>query len=334
MVTIKDVAKRAGVSIATVSRIINGADNVGEQYRTAVRQAIEELDYQPNAAAQSMKKRTFRTIGMVMSDFSVPFFEKILKQIERAYRNNGNLVLFVNTYEDPEIEKKGIQFMVEKQADVLVIASTGKNEDYLARLQERGMSIIFIDRRSRDHPFPSIYVDKRTAMYQVLEYLTQMGHEEIAFITGPRHLSTNYDRYSGASDFFYEKLLDPGKMRYFFGEFSEEYGYSVMEELIKRENLPTAVLVGSAILASGVILCCKDRGIRIPEDISLVSFGDLACGKLIEPRLTYVYDGHKEIGKSLIDMIQTSFYQPLERKNIVLQPELVIQQSVGKVERI
>lgn len=333
MVTIKDVAKRAGVSIATVSRIINGADNVGEQYRIAVRRAIEELDYQPNAAAQSMKKRTFRTIGMIMSDFSVPFFEKILKQIERAYRSNGNLVLFVNTYEDPEIEKKGIQFMVEKQADVLVIASTGKNEDYLARLQERGMAIVFIDRRSRDHPFPSVYVDKRTAMYQVLEYLTQMGHEEIAFITGPRHLSTNYDRYSGASDFFYEKMLDPGKMRYFFGAFSEEYGYSVMEELIKKGNLPTAVLVGSAVLASGVILCCKDHGLQIPQDISLVSFGDLACGKLIEPRLTYVYDGYREIGKCLVDMIQTAFYQPLERQNIVLQPELVVQQSVGRVER-
>ena len=93
VVTIKDVAKRAGVSIATVSRIINGADNVGEQYRIAVRKAIEELEYQPNVVAQSMKKRAFRTIGVIMSDFSVPFFEKILKKIEKAYRKKGNLVL-------------------------------------------------------------------------------------------------------------------------------------------------------------------------------------------------------------------------------------------------
>lgn len=332
MVTIKDVAKRAGVSIATVSRIINGADNVGERYRIAVQRAIDELEYQPNAVAQSMKKRTFRTIGVIMSDFSVPFFEKILKKIERAYRSNGNLVLFVNTYEDPEVEKKGIQFMVEKQADVLIIASTGANEDYLARLQDKGLSVIFIDRRSRAHQFPSIYVDKRVGMYHVLEYLTQMGHREIAFISGPRHLSTNYDRYSGASDFFYEKLLDPGKMRYFFGAFSEEYGYSVTEELIKNKSLPTAILVGSAILASGVIMCCKDYDLKIPQDVSLVSFGDLAFGKLVEPRLTYVYDGHTEIGDCLVDMIQMSFDQKLERKNIVLQPQLIVNKSVRKLD--
>ncbi len=328
VVTIKDVAKRAGVSIATVSRIINGADNVGEQYRIAVRKAIEELEYQPNVVAQSMKKRAFRTIGVIMSDFSVPFFEKILKKIEKAYRKKGNLVLFVNTYDDPEIEKNGIQFMVEKQADILIISSTGVNEDYLFRLQDSGIDIILIDRRSKNHLFPSVYVDKRAGMYQVLEYHTKMGHKEIVVISGSRQLTTNYDRYSGASDFFYENSLDPNMVRYFFGSYSEEYGYSVMEELIQNEKLPSVIFVGSIVLAVGVILCCKEHHIRIPEELSLMSSGDFALGRLIEPRLTYVYDGAEEIGQYLVEMIQASFEKRLEKRSTVLRPQLILNQSV------
>ncbi len=328
MVTIKDVARRAGVSIATVSRIINGADNVGERYRIAVQEAIKELDYQPDAVAQSMKKKTFRTIGVVMSDFSVPFFGQILKQIEKAYRSNGDLVLFVNTYEDPEIEKKGIQFMVEKRADVLIISSTGMNEDYLFRLQEKGMSIILLDRRSRKYLFPSIFVDKKTAMYKVLEYLWDMGHREIVSISGPRQLSTNYDRYSGISDFCYDKSLSPDIISCYFGSYSEEYGYKVVENLIREEKTVTAVVVGSVAQAAGVVLYCKEKNIKIPEELSLVSFGEFSLSKLIEPRLTHISDEQEEIGQGLIEMIHAAFEKSLEKKSIVVQPKLIIHESV------
>ena len=331
MVTIKDVAKRARVSIATVSRIINGADNVGESYRTAVQKAIKELDYQPDAVAQSMKKKTFRTIGLVMSDFSVPFFGQILKQIEKAYRSNGELVLFVNTYEDPAIEKKGIQFMVEKRADVLIISSTGMNEDYLSRLQEKGMSIILLDRRSRKYQFPSIYVDKKTGMYQALEYLREMGHREIAFISGPRQLSTNYDRYSGISDFCYDNSLPSDAVSCYFGTYSEEYGYKVTEGLLKEQKPVTAIVVGSVTQAAGVVLCCKEQNIRIPEDISLVSFGEFSLSRLIEPRLTHISDGQEEIGRFLIGMIQDAFEKKLDRSSMVIEPRLILHQSVRDI---
>ena len=333
MVTIKDVAKKAGVSIATVSRVINDTGTVSPEYVKAVQKAVEELDYQPNSVAQAMKKRTFCTIGVIMSDFSVPFFEKIIKNIEREYRGNGNLVLFVNTYDDPEIELQGIRFLVEKQADVLLISSTGENEDYLSRLQERGMSIILIDRRARKHSFPAIYVDKRVGMYQVMEYLTEMHHERVALISGPRQLTTNYDRYEGASRFYYEHALNQNNMQYFFGSFSEQYGCTVMEQLLHSGNSPTAVVVGSAVIAAGVISCCRENKVCMPDDISLISFGDLASGKLIEPRLTYVDDGHKEIGQRLVGMVDAALNHRLPHEEIVLQPKLVINDSVKELDR-
>ena len=332
MVTIKDVARKAGVSIATVSRVMNGVSNVGAENRESVLRAIEELEYQPNAVAQAMKKKTFCTIGVIMPDFSTPFFEKIIMKIEAAYRGNGNLVLFVNTYDDPKIERKGIEFMVERQTDVLLISSTGENEDYLARLMDKDMPIVFLDRRSKTHKFPSIYIDKRAGMYQAMEYLAQMNHERVALISGPRQLATNYDRYEGASRFLYDNEKSPNNIQYYFDSFTEEYGYSTTEKLLKSENRPSAIVVGSAVLATGVITCCRDNGVRLPEDISLISFGDLAQGKLIDPRLTYIDDGHKEIAERLLCMIEQALNKELTCEEVVLQPKLIINNSVQKLK--
>ena len=119
----------------------------------------------------------------------------------------------------------------------------------------------------------------------------------------------------------------------YFGTFSEEYGYSVTKELLTGEQArPTAVIVGSAVLASGVILCCKDLGIQIPQQLSLVSFGDFSSGKLIEPRLTHVYDGHEEIGQHLVTMIQEALDHTLQKEALVLQPEFIIHDSVQRIE--
>lgn len=333
MATIKDVAKRAGVSIATVSRVINDASNVSPEIREKVSRVIEEMDYQPNSVAQAMKKKSFCTIGVIMPDFSTPFFERILKKIEEAYRGNGNLVLFVNTYDNPEIERKGIEYMVEKQTDVLLISSTGENEDYLARLQSKGLSIILLDRRARKHKFPSIYVDKHTGMYKVMEYLTAMNHEKIALISGPRQLTTNYDRYEGIAHFLYDTEKRADNIQYFFGSFTEQYGYETADMLLKSENRPTAIVVGSAVLATGVFDCCRSNGIRLPDDLSLISFGDFASGKLIEPRLTFVDDGDKEIAEKLLDMIAAALGSKLLCEEIILQPKLVINDSVRALER-
>ena len=328
MITIKDVAKRAGVSIATVSRVLNNTDTVGEPYRAAVQAAIEELHFQPNMAARSLKKRPYHTIGVIMPDFSTPFYEQIIKRIERDFRHTGDLVLFVNTYDDPATERQGIEFMLERQADVLLVSSTGENEAMLQRVREAGVGVIFVDRRPSDGCFPAVYMDKRRGMRQSLAYLEESGHKRIAVVTGPRQLASNYDRYLGTMDHLYEQGREPGEIPFYYGSFSKEYGYEMAAELLTSDLPPTAIVAGSAVITAGILLYCREHGVAVPEQLSLISFGDFSAGDLIEPRLTYISDEHEVIGERLSARIKDYFDGRSSDTVDEVTPTLVVHRSV------
>lgn len=333
-VTIKDVAKKAKVSIATVSRVINGADTVNENLRAKVLRAIDELEFVPNSAARSMKIRKNHTVGIIVSDISLPFYANITKQIELECRTKGDIVLFVNTNDDPAAERLGIEFMIQKQADVIVILSTGANEDYMSRLHQRGTSIIFIDRRSKNGDFPSVYVDKRAGMYDAVRFLSEQGHRKIAFISGPEHIITNVDRLRGIQDYFRDAGLKDSDTRCFYGEFTAEYGISVIKSLFGPGSAwqPTAVIAGNAMIASGIFLYCKEHDIAIPDRLSLISFEDFALSQLIEPRLSYVQGEYEEVGNKLIKMINAAMDGILSVSDCVIQPRLMIYDSVKALD--
>ena len=318
--------------MATVSRVLNHAETVGESYRSAVQAAIKELNFQPNIAARSLKKRPYRTIGVIMPDFSTPFYEKIIKRIETEFRAGGDLVLFVNAYDDPRIEKKGIAFMMEHQADVILISSTGQNEKELADVQASGVGVIFVDRRPGEPSFPAVYMDKKSGMAQALSYLEECGHKRISVVTGSRLLASNYDRYAGAMDYLYLQGRSPADIPFYYGSFSEEFGYETAEKLLRNENAPTAILAGSAVIAAGIMRYCRENGIRVPEDVSLISFGDFSFGQLIEPRLTYITDENEAIGGLLAERIHHYFDGTLTNTVDLVQPRLVIHGSVCQRE--
>ena len=261
--------------------------------------------------------------------------EKIIKKIEDVFCKKGHLLLFVNSYDNPEIEKAGIYFMLEKQADVLLIGSTGENEDYLKRFQQKGLQIIFLDRRAKHHKFPMVYVNKREGMYRAIDYLAKKGHQKIALISGHRQVSSNYDRYMGITDYLYKhELTWRGSISYYFSAFSEQYGYSMMKELVCNRNYPTAIVTGGSIIATGVFLYCRENNLRIPEDISLISFGDFSGGKLIYPRLTYINDEHEKLGNHLIKLIQLAFNKELNDDiEIIIPSQLCVNDSVIQISK-
>jgi len=334
MVTIKEVARRAGVSIATVSRVINNVDNVGEKYKEAVLKAIDEMNYHPNIAARSLRNRYYKVIGVIIPDFSIPFFEKIIKNIESNFYKEGHIVLFVNTYNNPKIEKESFCFMLEKQADIILICSTGGNEDYLKRYNKRDdLQIILLDRRIKCHKYPIVCLNKRKGMYLAVDYLAKKGHKKIALISGPRRISTNYDRYMGIKDYLYDhEQTWNGHILYYFGQFSEQYGYSTMKKILHNKNHSTAIITGGSMIAKGVFLYCRENNLRIPEDISLISFGDFSSGELICPRITYIGDEYKKIGSSLIKLIRLAFTRRLNNIEIVIQPQLYLHDSVMEIK--
>lgn len=327
MATIKDVAKRAGVSISTVSRVVNGAPNVDKALADAVNMAIKELDYQPNFAARTMKKHNTETIGFVMPDFSTPFFEGVIKMIEKEFRGRL-LVLFVNTYDDPETEKMGIMHMVARQVDVLVISSTGHNEEFLYQLYQKGQHIIFVDRHPIYRKMPSVLVDKRDGIVKALNYFKSIGHRRISIVTGPKEFASNIDRTKGLGEFLEENPDFQNSVEIHFGNFTEDYGFIMAEKLLSLPEPPTAIITGSIVIASGILLYCKRKNIAIPGDVSIISTGDFSQGELISPRLSYIVDEHERIARIVTMMIKDIFNNRLENDSILLPSRLCISESV------
>lgn len=302
-VTISDVAKRAGVSTATVSRVINGATNVDGVLRGTVLRTMEEMGYVPNSIAQSLRHNRSRTIGITTSDLSIAFFPNVLKAVENAFLPLDYATLSSSTYDDPKNEKKILEHMLARRVDALVVNSTGQNEDLLRAAADAGTPVILYDRRSREHPFPSVYVNKQRSMELALDHLLGLGHRRVLLATGPRMLATNYDRFMGMQKYAFDHDLDPALFTARFGDFSVPFGMAVMAEIAHMPQRPTAVVTGSVAITAGIMMYCRDHGLSIPGDVALVSSGTFSYPSVVEPRLTYLDDCAQQIAEGLTRLL-------------------------------
>ncbi|QTL99558.1 LacI family DNA-binding transcriptional regulator [Iocasia frigidifontis] len=327
--TIKDVAKEAGVSIATVSRVINKADNVNPALRKKVLKVIEKLDYKPNRIAQGLKSNTTNTIGIIISDISNPFFMRIIKEIENIVHQEGYTLILGSTDDSPQKELEYIKLLYEKRIDALVISSTGENEDYLNELQAAGMPIVFIDRRPVKNKFDSVYVDKVTATYQMVKYLLDQNHRSIALTTGPRDIITNYDRYVGYTKACYEFKLEINNDYLKFGHFTVDFGKKSLKELLNLKKRPTAIISGSSLITKGILIQANKDNLEIPKDFSLVSFGNISMNELICPKMTYLEQMIHEIGKNSAEILLNKLLGSKKgKKEIKLEAKIAIGDSV------
>lgn len=301
-ITIKDVAEKAGVSTATVSRVINKADNVNSKLRQKVIDVIEELDYKPNQLARSLKSSVTNTIAFISSDISNPFFIKIAKKVEEDIRNHNYTIVIGSTEDDPEAELKYLKLLYEKRVDGIVISSTGENEDYLKKLS-RKMPVICIDRRPETHKLNSVYVDKEKATYEAVNYLAKKNHKKIALVTGSKDIITNYDRYLGYIKGIYENNIELNSDYLNFGKFSFNFGKEALIDLLNLEDQPTAVIAGNSFIAAGILLKAKELKLSIPNDLSLLSFGNISNSQLISPQLTFIDEKVDKIGEKASELL-------------------------------
>lgn len=295
--TIKDVAKKADVSIATVSRVINNAENVNPEMRQKVLDVISELNYKPNRIARGLKNKTTNTIGVIVSNIANPFFMNIAKEIENIIQDHKYSLIMGSSEDNHKKESDYIKLFHEKQVDGLVISSTGKNEDYLFQLYETGLPIIFIDRRPTKKSFDSVYVDKIQSTNNMVKYLIDKGHEKIALITGSKQIITNFDRYVGYTKAFFDLDMEIKHKYLFFEEFTLEFGKRSLEALFDLPEPPTALISGSSLITEGILIKAQEKGLKIPEDFSIITFGNIDMSELITPKMTYANQMSKEIGK-------------------------------------
>lgn len=331
-VTIKDVAKLAGVSIATVSRVMNHVDNVNPTVRDGVLIAMKELNFKPNRMAQSLKKNTTNTIGIIITDLKNPFFMEITSEIEKVVAQAGYSILITAVGDSAKKEYESLTMMVEKRVDGIIVASSGNNEDYLSELRDNGIPVVVIDRKSFSYRFNAVYIDKMKVMLMMNQYLFSKGHRRIVLATGAKKLSTNFDRYLGYVRSYYDAGFAVDESLIYYGNFSEEFGREVLIKALSESLRPTVIVSGSALITEGILKQAVSQNICIPEDISLVSFGNIQLSELIQPKLTYTESKQDEIGhqaaKILLAKMQDHDMKIIEN---VLSTRIIEGQSVKTI---
>jgi len=309
MATIKDVAKKAGVSVATVSYVINGTRNVAPETAARVRAAMEELSYHPNAVAQSLRTRTTHVIGAVISDISNPFFATLIRGAEDCARENGYSLLICNTSEKLENELVYLQLLSRKRVDGMIIAPTGKNDGLIKDLIARGMQIVFIDRKVEGVAAPAVLSENEEGAYQATRYLIEQGHRKIGIVLGLPHVSTTTERLHG-----YERALaeagiaaDPSLIVY--GHSQVEGARKASVTLLDRADRPSAVFATNNLMTIGLMMAIHDLDLRCPQDVSVIGFDDFDWAAAFNPPLTTVAQDPYLIGERAVEILFANLNQ-------------------------
>lgn len=288
--TRRDVAELAGVSTAVVSYVVNnGPRPVAAATRAKVLEAILELGYRPNAAARALKLSRTNVIGLLITDIRNPFFSEFAKLFQDLLHKRGYSVAIGNTELDPDLEESQIDAMLAQQVDGVVafgLTSTG----HLERLIREGISVVSMDWRIRDGPIPTIAVDDYGATQLAVRHLIADGHPEVAFIGGPELSGIAEARIQAWRDAVSGMGISGERIGQIqsFGEFSRRGGREAMLTLLSQSDRPSAVFISSDVQALGALHACRELGLRVPEDIAIVTFDGTEDSEFSAPPLSVI----------------------------------------------
>ncbi len=299
MATIRDVAKQSGVSITTVSHVINGSRFVSANTLRRVRRVMKDLNYQPNAVARSLRRKDTHTLGLVLPDSSNPFFAEIAHGIETYAFEQGYNVLFGSSNGDPEKEKAYLRVFIEKQVDGIVFVAAGKSAENLEQLLSKHLPLVVVDREFKKVVADYVVADNRQGGYLATSHLIGLGHRRIACIAGPSTVTPSADRVTGyrAALEAYSIPFDSQLVRR--GDFSPASGFKAAQYFLARRgsNRPTAIFVCNDMMALGVLGALYQAGLRVPDDVAVVGFDDIVLASYTSPPLTTIRQPKYEMGQ-------------------------------------
>ena len=291
--TIKDIAKAADVSIATVSRVINQSENVKPELAERVMSAVKKLNYSPNAVARSLKNSKTAVVAYLVSNISDPFFITIGRGLEAYIQNYGYNLMVCSIGHSKERERDYLRILQGKKVDGMIINTTGYNDDLISGLS-RKIPVVLSNRRINDGNFIGDFVDQENVgdAYALTNQLLMNGHKRIALVNGPEHVSTAYERYRGFCSAMREADLtvDATYPYQYSNTFTTQTGYDGVRVLMSLPDPPTAFVFASSELAFGGMRYFVQKGIRVPQDVSFVCIGDLINRDLLytQPTLSSV----------------------------------------------
>ncbi|MGO4723681.1 MULTISPECIES: LacI family DNA-binding transcriptional regulator [unclassified Inquilinus] len=334
MATIKDVARLAGVSTATVSAVVNETAYVSPSLRTRVLAAISELQYAPSAVARNLKRGRSQLIALVVADLANPFFARIVCAAEAAVAAWGYSLVVFNSDEKPDAERRALSRIRMLSCDGVVLVPVGLPSHYLRRdFEGNSMPMVLFGRTVDEDRSDTVTLDNISAAKQVTNYLLDLGHRRIGTITGPLHLTTGRGRLEGMLQAMAARGAAPRPEHVRSGEFREDVAYSVARELLLLPDRPSALYVANGVMALGAMRAMVDLGLRCPDDISIASTDTIPGIGGLRPRLTRtehpVGDMTNEALRLLVDRIDRGMELP--PRNVVFQPALVLGDSCGPI---
>ncbi|WP_435927690.1 HTH-type transcriptional regulator GalR [Dryocola sp. BD613] len=288
MATIKDVARLAGVSVATVSRVINDSPKASDASRQAVTCAMETLNYHPNANARALAQQTTETIGLIVGDVSDPFFGAMVKAVEQVAYRTGNFLLIGNGYHNEQKERQAIEQLIRHRCAALVVHAKKIPDSELISLMKQMPGMVLINRTLPGFEQRCVALDDRYGAWLATRHLIQQGHKKIGYLCSNHPISDAEDRLQGYYDALKEHGIPINDRLVTFGEPDESGGEQAMTELLGRGKNFTAVASYNDSMAAGAMGVLNDNGIDVPKEISLIGFDDVLISRYVRPRLTTV----------------------------------------------
>jgi LacI family transcriptional regulator len=319
MVTIRDVAKAANVSISTISHVINETRYVSPDTRERVLAAMKQLNYQHNRVASSLRNRKTHTIGVLLPNSANPYFAEILAGIESACFEQDYHIIMGNANDDPEREQSYLKVLLSRQVDGILLISTGAFDDSIHLLRENKTPVVMVDRSTELTPVDEIFTDNQGGGYLAAAHLLALGHRRIGCVTGPSFLTPSAARVQGYRDAFAAAGQNLKEEWIVTGDFQHEGGYMAAQKLLALGDMPTAVFVCNDLMAVGVIAALQEAGLRVPQDVSVIGYDNIPLASYSNPRLTTIAQPARELGYLAVERL----LERLDDPNVVARHEML-----------
>jgi LacI family transcriptional regulator len=332
MPTIRDVAKRAGVASMTVSRVINDSGYVSDKTRAKVEAAIMELGYVPNMLGPSLRFNQTKTVALIITDITNPFWTTVARGVEDAANEDAYSVILCNTDESIEKQEQYVDMLLKRRIDGILFVPADDSPDSVELIRSQGVNVVVLDREipSLDD-LDIVRGDSFGGAYDLTSHLIDLGHQNIAALSGPKHISTSVERVAGFRQAMREMGLDHNLDNVFWGSFSQGPGFDIAIQALAISPRPTALLAVNNFIANGALKAAASNDLRVPEDISIVSFDDIPENINPTPFLTVAVQAAYDMGFKATKLLlaRLAGEGPDDCQRIILPTRIIIRKSTA-----
>ncbi len=337
MPTIRDVAKRAGVASMTVSRVINDSGYVSDATRAKVEAAILELDYVPNMLGPSLRFNQTNTLALVLTDITNPFWTTVARGVEDAANEVAYSVILCNTDESLEKQTQYVEMLLKRRIDGILFVPADDSPEAVELIRGQNVNVVVLDREIPGvEDLDIVRGDSLGGAYDLALHLVELGHKEIAILTGPQRISTSVERVAGFRRAMQEMGLDHNLDNVYWGAFNQSSGFAIATEALASRPRPTALLAVNNFIAHGAIQAVHSAGLSVPEDISIVSFDDIPENINPTPFLTAAVQAAYDMGFQATKLLLARLADegPQVSQNIILPTRIIVRSSTAPPPRM